>query len=833
MKILAMFNPKKLLKSLWDKQAFVAMVVFLFAFGIPGSEASTVQAVNYNYPPSQLALLSYCDADALSALGLPIAKSIKNPISGEEQEVSCTQGAWPNLLCSASNIIGLCSDDLSFVLDSDLYVASTAQAPEVTAERQKRFEWLAQRGGGGLFAASQGATYALMDQRPASGAIFTDEVLAKIIYPDVVSAQESDDIEPYFPGTGFELLSPIRTLWGYFTGVSYSIMIILVVVVAMALMFRSNLGGEQTIQLQTAIPGIVMAMILIPLSYPISGLFIDGITLGTNAVHGFLFGPLGPLNEVYEDPTDGIKDIGLTDRDLNRGLYADDPRVNVFNFHALFGYSGANDTFQNTAEDIICPENSLNICTFLGGTATGGGTVGAGIALATFNPLAALFGVALGLLGAGELAGNFISSTLVSLVFLFLQLFIFFTSMRIAWKLFKQFLTMMLLPMMSPLIFAALAIPGRGNSMVIWYLKRMGNVTINFIVAYALILMSLAFSSPAMANLLPQGSLDGGVTQYEPPLIAGGIVNTVIGGANSFADTTAESGIPFIFVLLSFGLFFIIPGILQQITDALAPKEENPLAKLFTQEVGTTANFAFRQVPSVGIRAASVAAPYARSGIRSIAGYRASAAAPSRAEQLVENSIKPFTDRFGGDAMFGGAVRRAGAGIANTLQEGAGEEINAEKADFKITLINVDPSNSSINGGNITLLNMSTNSYRVKFSLLLEKEEGAQIPIGAVAFANVEKTGFPQRVEGGDVTPNVYDVAIDSSQVDASKSDDFTIVTNQTMSLKNPKPVINFSVDLRGIASGQSYSPWKGKVLTIFVGSIKKKFPITISARTG
>src|SRR5690606_18904813 len=141
---------------------------------------------------------------------------------------------------------------------------------------------------------------------------------------------------PYFPsGTGFQLLQPIQAFWGWSVNIVYGILILIIIGIAFAIIFRNNLGGSQVVTIQSAIPSIALAMILVPLSYAISGLFIDAITIGTNAVHAFLLGPGAPGNAVYESRNVLLKgkceNQTSDDASCDRGLYADDDRVNWFN----------------------------------------------------------------------------------------------------------------------------------------------------------------------------------------------------------------------------------------------------------------------------------------------------------------------------------------------------------------------------------------------------------------------------------------------------------------------------------------------------------------------
>lgn len=186
---------------------------------------------------------------------------------------------------------------------------------------------------GSLLTIAVGASQTLVEQRPASGVDFIQNKVYALTNFGTVSAQ---DPQTYYPGAGSDLLRPIQAFWGWSVNFVFSFLILLILAIAFAIIFRQRLGGQADVTIQNSIPNIAMALILVPLSYAISGLFIDAVTLGTNAVHGFILGPGAPGRDVYEtrnddqscdpyDPND------ITSERCDRGLYADDERVNIWN----------------------------------------------------------------------------------------------------------------------------------------------------------------------------------------------------------------------------------------------------------------------------------------------------------------------------------------------------------------------------------------------------------------------------------------------------------------------------------------------------------------------
>lgn len=76
-------------------------------------------------------------------------------------------------------------------------------------------------------------------------------------------------------GFGFNALKPILELWKVTRNLSYSLLIVVVIAMAFMIMFRVKLSPQTVITVQSAIPKVVMAIILITFSYAIAGLLVD------------------------------------------------------------------------------------------------------------------------------------------------------------------------------------------------------------------------------------------------------------------------------------------------------------------------------------------------------------------------------------------------------------------------------------------------------------------------------------------------------------------------------------------------------------------------------
>ena len=250
--------------------------------------------------------------------------------------------------CKISNWSGglpIFGDSAGLVIQSGNYIdkwagicktTGIADITKITPEQiTAYFQKADNNSNGGVAGILSNINAQLLDQRPASGIDYVNEKVYAITNPGKVYA--ADNPSTYYPGAGSELLRPIQGFWGWSVNLVFGFLVLLILVVAFAIMFRQRLGGAAEVTIQNAIPSIALAMILIPLSYAISGLFIDAITLGTNAVHGFLLGPQSPGSSVYANrPNANAVECDLQNTDVvggvacDRGYYADDPSIDVF-----------------------------------------------------------------------------------------------------------------------------------------------------------------------------------------------------------------------------------------------------------------------------------------------------------------------------------------------------------------------------------------------------------------------------------------------------------------------------------------------------------------------
>ena len=89
-------------------------------------------------------------------------------------------------------------------------------------------------------------------------------------------------------GYGYEAVKPVLPLWKAFRNITYLIFIIAFIVYGFLIMFRMKIGSQTAISIETAIPTLVVSLLLITFSYAIAGFLIDLFYVLTGLVFSLL-----------------------------------------------------------------------------------------------------------------------------------------------------------------------------------------------------------------------------------------------------------------------------------------------------------------------------------------------------------------------------------------------------------------------------------------------------------------------------------------------------------------------------------------------------------------
>jgi hypothetical protein len=110
-----------------------------------------------------------------------------------------------------------------------------------------------------------GSFLAVVGSSPVSGIAYTKNLLNKLRIVSPVYAQ----------GAGYNAARSVMELWKVTRNISYMFLVLIVIIMAFMIMFRVKLSPQVIISVQSALPKLIIAVILITFSYAIAGFLID------------------------------------------------------------------------------------------------------------------------------------------------------------------------------------------------------------------------------------------------------------------------------------------------------------------------------------------------------------------------------------------------------------------------------------------------------------------------------------------------------------------------------------------------------------------------------
>jgi hypothetical protein len=147
--------------------------------------------------------------------------------------------------------------------------------------------------------------YGSVSNNPISGVGYVKERLVN--FKIITEAQAQTQ------GFGFTAAGPVISLWRFTRDTTYFLMVLVIIAMAFMIMFRVRLSPQTVITVQSAIPKVAIALILITFSYAIAGFMIDlmyvvlGLVAGiisssgiSNATWPALFGEFTNPSGVFE-----------------------------------------------------------------------------------------------------------------------------------------------------------------------------------------------------------------------------------------------------------------------------------------------------------------------------------------------------------------------------------------------------------------------------------------------------------------------------------------------------------------------------------------------------
>lgn len=155
---------------------------------------------------------------------------------------------------------------------------------------------------------------AISEDRPLSGITYLKDIGRKFNIVPAARAQ----------GFGFtQALNPAREIWKAFRNVSFGLLVLVILAFSFMIMFRIKISPQVVITVQSALPKLVLTIILVAFSYAIAGFAVDimYIVIGlvsmvfTGLLHGFPIGTetfLGTFNWLTKGfPASGDYQFGV------------------------------------------------------------------------------------------------------------------------------------------------------------------------------------------------------------------------------------------------------------------------------------------------------------------------------------------------------------------------------------------------------------------------------------------------------------------------------------------------------------------------------------------
>lgn len=234
-------------------------------------------------------------------------------------------------------------------------------------------------------------------------------------------------------GSGEGVIAPVKKLWQITRNFTYLMFTLVFVGVGVMIMLRRKLNPQTVLNIQSALPGLVVGLILVTFSYLIAALIIDLSFLLIPIVAG-VFEQAG--GNIFKEDGKTLQDFALNS--------------NVFSFFK--------PVFWNH------PTWPLDIAIFSG---TPPGSINKeAFSVANLFPWL-IRGVIDLTLGLGNL-----------LIMVIIVIALFFQMIRLLWLILKSYISILVFTVLGPLLILMSSVPGQGKSLEFWWRNLLGNALI-------------------------------------------------------------------------------------------------------------------------------------------------------------------------------------------------------------------------------------------------------------------------------------------------------------------------------------------------------------------
>ena len=183
-----------------------------------------------------------------------------------------------------------------------------------------------------------GITQNLKNNNTLATAFYERPVSSIAYFKDV--AQRLDLVpEAQAQGFGFRIgANPVLELWRVVRNITYFLLIIVIIAMAFMIMFRVRLSPQTVISVQSALPKVILSLILITFSYAIAGFLID-----------LVYVVIGIIAAIFTTPPSAISGFGW--REMFGALTTDRNVLTLMLYYFL--------TFSIVLFSVLSPGNLL------------------------------------------------------------------------------------------------------------------------------------------------------------------------------------------------------------------------------------------------------------------------------------------------------------------------------------------------------------------------------------------------------------------------------------------------------------------------------------------
>lgn len=391
---------------------------------------------------------------------------------------------------------------------------------------------------------------------PASGVGYTYMVFERAgIVPKSYAAE----------GIGFAAIKGFSPLWQVFRNVCYGILVLVMVIVSFMIMFRFKLNAQTAVSIESALPRLVLSLLLITFSYAIAGFMIDmmyvlmGVVITVMCANGTYCDINTAINQHFNNGAGALFD----------SFFPYDPLAKVpvagFLIDTIFG----KQTVQQFSTVFTLSNSIMNILpgivqVFILLLAYTSAFISTNMVMSLFNnshafslldniaALTASLGQAPGGI-QGIIAGlsimgiiSFIAVPIILMVGIMMTIALLF--FRIFFMLLSTYLRILLLILLAPVFMLFEAIPGR-DAFSFWFKNLFGEL-----LTFPLVTLFFMFGTLIVNNLDPvAGSPVARYDAWQPPYLYG-------------IDQKA-----FLFVA-GMGFLFLIPDLVKMTKELLGVK---------------------------------------------------------------------------------------------------------------------------------------------------------------------------------------------------------------------------------------------------------------------